>query len=814
MYKAFTLPLKSAFALATLFILTACNGFTIDLNSYLQDSECSANPFLTECDSQRNISDIRTLIIENCASNPEKSETTLCLAADAATNTSDTTESCEDNPFGDGCGGTGEVADVRDIEGVGVYLGTTPKDELAKSEFNKGDGKITIASVEIVDLCSDPTTADNERCTPAVLDCINNPFSGSCQGDNVLGNLIKGGVTLSKTVILQNKRAVDCRDGLIGRSQCQNLNVQKQRCAGAAFSTDSICSAVTHSVCKADAFDPLCGEKENFAGVYFNERSHVCFEDPNNPNCTGANGHIAVVCSEYPFDRLCDGNANYENVRANACDANPNVSPNCPVVVPVVPTTTGDRVTAADWVASFNGTLRSQPDADNLESSFLEGTADGLNSGTLTTSLSTTSPKPRIYNVNFDTASFDGKLLNGDVEDGVAYFKGAYRYYAGVLSTTDLGAPINRTGKATWHGSINETDWYYYNTDFSLDIEFNGATGGTIKGFTQSPSYSYKHEIHHLLITGVFDSNGVITGISNKGFFTNGNPDLPIYGKDTGRRVIGVLKGLIGEEGAVGAFVAKDATYIGYAGGFVVRPSEAFESPTPLVNNARVTAADWQESFDEGLLSVPNPVVPDPGVQGSIYPIVNKFLKGSKTGLSVQNRERAWYEVVTFADVTLGGDAAYGFALSSGNSGPHYAGILSGTDLGLPLTQTQGSVVWDGKLKILSSSRRSVDTNFSLHISFGAGSQAGTITGQVGANPGRADYKYKLDGEFDAAGVITGTSEYGNFNYEDTKIPRYWRSTGTLTGLIGQEGAIGVFISNDSGYGGYTGGFVARPPSQ
>ncbi len=74
--------------------------------------------------------------------------------------------------------------------------------------------------------------------------------------------------------------------------------------------------------------------------------------------------------------------------KANACEANPNVSPNCPVVVPVVPTTTGDRVTAADWVASFNGTLRSQPDADNLESSFLEGTADGLNSGTLTTSLS------------------------------------------------------------------------------------------------------------------------------------------------------------------------------------------------------------------------------------------------------------------------------------------------------------------------------------------------------------------------------------------------------------------------------------------
>ncbi len=90
MYRLFTfllkaLPLKlGAFALSALFILTACGGgFTIDLNSFGQDSECSANPFLTECDSQRNISAIRTLIIEDCASNPEKANTRLCLAADA-----------------------------------------------------------------------------------------------------------------------------------------------------------------------------------------------------------------------------------------------------------------------------------------------------------------------------------------------------------------------------------------------------------------------------------------------------------------------------------------------------------------------------------------------------------------------------------------------------------------------------------------------------------------------------------------------------------------------------------------------------------
>ena len=828
MYKTFTLPLKSlplkwgAFALSALFILTACGGFTIDINSFGQDSECSANPFLTECDSQRNISAIRTLIIDDCASNPEKANTRLCLAADAATNTPDTTESCEDNPFADGCGGTGEVADVRDIEGLDDPFDTTPKDELAKSEFNKGDGKITIASLEIVDLCSDPTTADNERCTPAVIACITNPFSGSCQGDNVLGNFVRGTVTVSKTVILQDKRAEDCRTGSIDRALCQNLNVQKQRCTGAAFG-DAICSAVTHSVCKADAFDPLCGEKENFAGVYFNERSDICYEQPNNPNCPGTNGHIAVVCNEYPFDRLCDGNADYENVRANACDANPNVSPNCPVVVPT-PTPTTNRVTAKVWVDSFNGNLRKTPSANysetGNEAEFLEGNADDLNSGVLGDSryYRHTRFGVKMFSLNLDTASFDGKYLNGDASDGVAFFDGVpYQgsgifKYAGILSTTDLGAPLNQTGRATWYGSINETDWYIQNQDFSLDIEFNGAAGGTIKGSVQSPSYSYRHELHYLLLTGTFDSNGVISGISNKGFFTDGNTDLPIAGRDVGRRVIGVLTGLIGEEGAVGAFVAKDAGYIGYAGGFVVRPSAAFALPEPLVNDARVTTADWLNSFNEDLAVAPTLVK---GV-GGILPRKNEFVKASKTGLALQTYKRSSYRVVTFANAifdgnALGGDAADGFAIVDASS--QHAGILSGTDLGAPLTQTQGSASWEGRIVVLGRWAGYVDSDFVLHINFGVGNQFGTVTGQVRAEgAGTADYKYRLDGEFDESGVIKGTAEYGNFNNEDTKIPRYWRKPGTLTGLIGEEGAIGVFLSTEEvGYGGYVGGFIASP---
>ncbi len=317
MYKTFILPLKSAFALSAFFILTACGGFTIDLDSLLQNndslsqnSECFTNPFLTECDDQPNISTIRSSVINDCANNPDTADTQLCAAADAATS---------DNENGaTGAGGDNTPKDI----------GTKP--EFAKNGFTKTDKeKSENTGLEIVDLCSDPANAGNEQCSPAVIDCINNPFSGSCQGDNLLGNFVRDGVTVSKTVVLQDKRAEDCRTGRIDRALCQNLSVQKQRCTGAAFS-DAICSAVTHSVCKADAFDPLCGEKEDVLGVYFSERSNVCFDQPNNPHCTGRNGHVAVVCSEYPFDRLCTGNADYDDARANACEANPSVSSECP----------------------------------------------------------------------------------------------------------------------------------------------------------------------------------------------------------------------------------------------------------------------------------------------------------------------------------------------------------------------------------------------------------------------------------------------------------------------------------------------------
>ena len=642
--------------------------------------------------------------------------------------------------------------------------------------------------------------------------CADDPFNGFCnlgyetQRDAVIDHCIIGGNANDESCgsanelysCINNPFSSDCDERF-------SQHYEQTRANRVAFCRTA-----------GNAGNALCTVEATFA--------HICTNHPFDAQCLGDSNYTPlrrIACTDDPFAPRCAG-ARYNGLRVIFCDRAVNANnPSCPAQV--LSDTTPNRVTTTDWLEGFDDELPSQPDANNLESGFLEATADDLNSGTLGNSpyYRHTRSGVIMYNLNFDTASYDGKYLNGDARDGVAFFEGnPYQgtgsfAYAGILAGTDLGAPLNQTGRATWHGSINETSWYSKNTDFSLDIEFNGTAGGTIEGFAASPYNGSREENYYLRLRGSFDSNGVITGTTNKGRFTDDNPDLPRPGKYSGRILFGTLTGLIGEEGAVGAFVQGS-----YAGGFVVRPSAAFASPEPLVNNARVTTADWLNSFNEA-----PPVrrrIPA-GSIGSYKPAKNHFVKASKTGLSLQNYDRTSYKAVTFANAifdgkAVGGDAADGFALSSNPSHytTHHAGILSGTDLGAPLTQTQGSAAWEGRMIVFGAwSGSTVFTDFVLHINFGAGSQVGTVTGQVKTTgPGDADYKYRVDGDFNEAGVIKGTAEYGNFNYEDTKIPRYWRKPGTLTGLIGEEGAVGVFISDRTGYAGYVGGFIAAPSLQ
>ena len=213
------------------------------------------------------------------------------------------------------------------------------------------------------------------------------------------------------------------------------------------------------------------------------------------------------------------------------------------------------------------------------------------------------------------------------------------------------------------------------------------------------------------------------------------------------------------------------------------------------------TAKSWLQSLDSPLPKVPNATNPK-----------NEFLQSTETGLYFGNAS-----TLTFAYLDSNSmDSMDGVAfLNSQNN--YYAGVLSGTDLGAPITETEGTAMWDGYFRSIGLSQYenrdiTLSRRFALTVNFGAGDQAGTISASIQsfALSNSPYYYYSLTGSFDSSGIIKGNIEHSLWSQSNK---RTFKTSGNLTGFIGQEGAIGLFISNpDSRYVGYSGGFVARPP--
>ena len=139
-----------------------------------------------------------------------------------------------------------------------------------------------------------------------------------------------------------------------------------------------------------------------------------------------------------------------------------------------------------------------------------------------------------------------------------------------------------------------------------------------------------------------------------------------------------------------------------------------------------------------------------------------------------------------------------------------YAGILAGTDLGAVPPTTTESATWNGQIRALGYFPAK---DFKLDIDFSA--QSLTAFVQVRNNNTR---HFSISGTFNNNGVISGTVELGNYtdNVNDPAnlLANDNRGTGQLTGLIGEEGAVGVFLKNNDDTGksfNFAGGFVAAP---
>ena len=477
--------------------------------------------------------------------------------------------------------------------------------------------------------------------------------------------------------------------------------------------------------------------------------------------------------------------------------------------------------------------------------------------------------------MNLAQATYDGVAIGGDAEDGIDFFiastfsiTGAsgstlgthlgnqiyvdvevnvdtLYHYAGILSGTDLGEPVDSVvGTATWNGSFRT-----HNTnpvDFQLTVGFGAVGAKTISAFIKDNA-RWGAVDNYYLLEGTYTDAGLITGTVNWGQFTGGDKDMPVGGNN------GTLTGLIGKEGAVAVFTSDTpasrtigsatrptsvgpvldkvlnkvfngvAPVYGYVGGFVASPS---------LPDERVTYRDWFESFDDratgGVLETPSLRAEDDEDNSDLF---NQFLGISEYATALD--ETGAGTVTQRGGLTLADDADSGVSFFSNGislttltvGSQSYAGLLAGTDLGAPINDVAQVGEWKGQFKSLGGYyfggatradqyiATAVDTDFTLTVTFGA---VGGVDGSAGSieafvSTSGIDRRFLLAGTYDDKGVITGTVLAGLFNNDDKSNPSA-TINGTLTGLIGQAGAVGAFISNaDADNYNYAGGFVASP---
>ena len=531
--------------------------------------------------------------------------------------------------------------------------------------------------------------------------------------------------------------------------------------------------------CKTTATSPYQTVREN--------RSAFCNKSANKDNtlCTG--GQRVALCSYKPFNAICSDTL-YDNARKAVCKAGFDHE-DCDTDDY---TTTSNDVTAISWLADFykdNGFVP-QTESDTLRPrrQFLQGTEDGLDNGYV--AIRTYDSEVDYYDLNLNTATFDGLELGKDkndkdredaADDGVAFFRGVNnRYYAGIFSGTDLGAPLDRPTEeadmtAKWYGQFQAGS---FKTDFTLNIDFS--KGGTDGSEGTVEAFVHISGIQYYLLQGYFDENGVINGNIISGSFPNHDypSNLYIYSASGLSR----LTGLIGAEGAVGVFSG---------GGFVASPSATLDS--------NVKFSDWVRSFDNE--SRPRNYIPyDDSRQA-------RFVQGTETGL---NSDGFWHvrnsTRLTLADVNAGGKVADGVAYVSGvysfgdQIPRHYAGVLSGTHLGEPLDATVVAT-WKGRLGLVANNIEVALRDIDLTVDF-------TNKKLKFAEPSTDNthiVSFVRDGiSWDNHGVLSGIINYrATSNGEDIK--------GKVSGLIGKDGAVAAFKSDEGSATPYAGGFVAVP---
>ena len=339
-----------------------------------------------------------------------------------------------------------------------------------------------------------------------------------------------------------------------------------------------------------------------------------------------------------------------------------------------------------------------------------------------------------------------------------------------------MGPITQPSGKARWIGRIG----FNHFTSAGKADEFE-------RGFTLNLDFTNKR---------ISSSPNFFVGDRAVRFTANWNP-YGLLAKSTFRigDLDGTLTGIIGVDGVVAAF--KGNTVNSYAGGFVAG-TDVFTRLISVSGGANagistisplyrmVTANLWESGFD--------------GLQAFDATNRAKFVFGaSKEGDDRDNNTVVSFDAGSSDD---NGFVIYTRSVLGDNDDVlgGFAGILPTTNLGAPITETLGGVTWLGTFRLhellgdTGLNEQSAD-NFVLDIDFVNKRISSSVKIDSMVNGGLVTFDFSANWN-DAGLLINGKSGIAGV------------VSGDLTGIIGQDGVVGVFkgsyglATGDAYYGG------------
>ena len=534
---------------------STCRGNTGVIADYCTDTNNPANAFNDSCAVELTADSLTATHRAACLINPEASDTCVELLADFCTDPDDpfhagcrTTvgiglkqaDACMANPFAHPtctnllttlCDGTGDYANIyhslcNDVETIGY-----------SRAFNCSIDRVPLA------ICQPAYTS---YCSSVHVDTEEGPqFSFLNSFDEICDNLEN----------LESVRFDVCTRGFTETR-----------------ATPFECISFLDDYCARAANELLLFGATCENGLPINKRTRL-----RGMACV-ANGDIDTNCSQYvteycdinPFvktlDSDCGGTQGRDTARGVKVDACLNLaSPlqECEQAFNFCQADASDtscvgktiRPIVYEGQSSFQSIplLHSEPGNENR---FLFGAPD---EGGLRTGSNDATPQD-VENLVLRTGDDGTKhgvgFFTGTGNGGVAY------YYAGILPQTSLGEYLDAASAGTWTGKFRAVVGGVLMSaavDMTLSVTFSTRK---ITAFVPAGN-------NHFLLEGDFNQNGVIEGTVNYGAFTGGVSTTPASGRATN----GTLIGLIGQEGAVGAFISTATGSAGYAGGFVVQRS-------------------------------------------------------------------------------------------------------------------------------------------------------------------------------------------------------------------------------------------------